>query len=115
MYMGKPGKPSSLRKFLEKWKGKEYTEEEAKMTNIKKCERVGCTLMIDHERKDGGGFRAKIVGISRRDPNIPTMPVTYTEVPKWILEEKSKQVPPPQRPQAALAGGPPKAEEDLGF
>ncbi|HLP41240.1 MAG TPA: hypothetical protein VK465_07010 [Fibrobacteria bacterium] len=119
-YMGKPGKSSNLRRFLEKWKGKEYTEEEAKATNIKKCEGQPCTLMIDHEPKDGGGFRAKIVGISRRDSSKPLVPITYTEVPKWIVEEKAKAVPPPNQqrqaqPQTAPAGVPPQAEDDLPF
>lgn len=113
-YMGKPGKSSNLRKFLEKWKGKEYTEEEAKATNIKKCEKVPCTLLVDHEPKEGGGFRAKIVGISRRDATKPLVPVTYTEVPKWVTEEKGKQVPAPKRQEAVTtpAGGPPQAEEE---
>lgn len=112
-YMGKPGKSSNLRKFLEKWKGKEYTEEEAKATNIKKCEGIPCTLLIDHEPKEGGGFYAKIVGISKRDATKPVVPVTYTEVPNWIIEEKSKQVPPPRQEQAQMApaGGPPSTAE----
>lgn len=112
-YMGKPGKSSNLRKFLEKWKGKEYTEEEAKATNIKKCEGQPCTLLIDHEPVDGGGFRAKIVGISRRNPVLPLVPVTYTEVPKWIVKEKAEQVPAPHQTQGATApvGGPPSEAE----
>lgn len=117
-YMGKPGKASNLRKFLEKWKEKAYTEEEAKATNIKKCEGMPCTLMIDHEPKDSGGLRAKIVGIRKRDPSKPLVPVTYTEVPKWIAEEKAKAVPPPQQtaaPKATQQATPAQQEDDLPF
>jgi hypothetical protein len=102
LYMGKPGKPSNLRKFLEKWKEKAYTEEEAKATDIKKCEGVPCTLTVTHEPKDGGGFRAKIVDIGKRNTQLPLVPRTYVEVPKWITEEKAKAVPPPLQ-QAAQA------------
>jgi hypothetical protein len=117
IYMGKKGKPSKLRLFLEKWKERAYTEEEASATNIKKCEGQPCTLNVDYEPKQDGTLRAVIVGISKRDPSKPPVPVTYTEVPKWIVEDKAKAVPPPKREMAttAAAGGPPPAEEDLPF
>jgi hypothetical protein len=117
-YMGKPGKPSDLRKFLEKWKGKDYTEDEAKATNIKKCEGVPCSLMIIHDKKDDGTPYARIASISKRDTSLPLVPVTYTDVPQWITKEKGRAVAPPQpkqdapKPlQPALAGGPPSSAE----
>ncbi len=121
LYMGKKGKPSNLRRFLEMWKGRPLTEEEAAKTNVKAIEGAGCTLIIAHKPKtDGSGhLRAEIVGISRRNPQAPAVARTYLDAPEWVLKEKAQAVPPPGKPQqqAAPTAGiqAPQQEDDLPF
>ncbi len=120
MYMGKSGKKSKLRDFLQCWRGATYTEEQAAKVNIKKLEGVGATLFIAHKPKDdGSGMRAEITNISRPRKDLPAVPRTYTETPEWVKKEKAQAVPPPGKPQqqaAPTAGGQaPQQEDDLPF
>lgn len=128
-YMGSEKKHSKLRLFLQSWRGSSpqaaITDEMAKVFSIKKCERVPCTLVISHvPRKDKTGNRAQIVGIGPRNPNVPVVPVTYLEVPKWVTEKKALALTPAQlaaaRPNIAPDAKPdriqpPPHEDDLPF
>jgi hypothetical protein len=45
-----------LRKFLEQWRGKAFTEDEAKRFDVSKLLGAPCTLTIVHTEKDGKTF-----------------------------------------------------------
>lgn len=55
---------SNLRKFLESWRGKGFTEEEAKKFDITKLLGVPCMLSIIHKTNKQGKLYAEISSIS---------------------------------------------------
>lgn len=56
---------STLRHDLKSWRGKDFTEAEAKSFDITRLMGVPCMLNVIHEpKKDGSGMRAKVAGIS---------------------------------------------------
>lgn len=54
---------ASLRKFLESWRGKGFSEEEAKKFNIVKLIGVACMLNVIHKPKKDGNMRLDIASI----------------------------------------------------
>lgn len=110
-YMGSAKKHSKLRQFLQSWAGPkpnaQITDEKAAQMNIKKWERYPCTLIIGHipHKTAPGILTAKILGIGPRDPSQPIVPITYTEVPKWILDAKEEA-----RKMAAVHGFDPQGQ-----
>lgn len=62
---------ATLRAFLKNWRGKDFTDEEAKSFDIEKLIGAPCMLNITHKtKKDGSGVYAEIGSIS-------TMPKGY--------------------------------------
>lgn len=55
---------AGLRKSLESWRGKGFSEEEAKAFDITKLLGVPCMLNIIHKEKQGGGINAVISSVS---------------------------------------------------
>src|SRR6478752_7885574 len=55
---------AGLRKSLESWRGKGFSEEEAKAFDITKLLGKPCMLNIIHKEKQGGGVNAVISSIS---------------------------------------------------
>lgn len=56
---------STLRGFLKNWRGKDFTDEEAKSFDIEKLISAPCMLNITHKtKKDGSGVYAEIGSIS---------------------------------------------------
>ena len=55
---------ASLRKFLESWRGKNFTEEEAKKFDITKLLGVQCMINVIHHTAKNGNIYAQIGGIS---------------------------------------------------
>jgi hypothetical protein len=121
-YMGSAKKHSKLRQFLQAWIGAkaQITDELAAKMNIKRWERRSCTLIIGNiPHKDAPNILvSKILGIGPPDPNAPRVPITYTEVPKWIVDAKEEARkmaamrgfdPQDQRPDRMAAAVPPGA------
>jgi hypothetical protein len=62
---------ATLRNFLKNWRGKDFTEEEAKAFDIERLIGAPCMLNITHKaKKDGSGVYAEIGSVS-------TMPKGY--------------------------------------
>lgn len=56
---------STLRSFLKNWRGKDFTDEEAKAFDIEKLVGAPCMLNITHKtKKDGSGIYAEIGSVS---------------------------------------------------
>lgn len=56
---------ATLRNFLKNWRGKDFTEEEAKSFDIEKLVGAPCMLNITHKtKKDGSGVYAEIGSVS---------------------------------------------------
>lgn len=115
------GEGSALRTFLENWRKSPYTPEEIPGFTLRKVIGKGCTLLINHKKKQNGDPRAEIVGISA--PKGQTPPVTMQDVPEWVQKKIAGQVKMQKVTQAAVgaAGAPPSsagappAEEYLPF
>jgi len=56
---------STLRQFLESWRGKGFTDEESKLFDITKLLGIDCMLSIIHKESKNGGNYADISSISR--------------------------------------------------
>ena len=95
---------SNLRKFLESWRGKQFTEEEAKAFDVTKLLGIACLLTIVHKKKaDGTGDYADITSVVALpkqmpvDPQInPTFEFNYSEpfdkvkfesLPEWLRKK----------------------------
>jgi len=66
---------STLRKMLEGWRGKVYTEEEARKVDLTKLLGQPCMLTVVHkEKQGGGGSYATINSISGLPKGIPCPP-----------------------------------------
>ena len=63
---------STLRGFLKNWRGKDFTDEEAKSFDIEKLISAPCMLNITHKtKKDGSGVYAEIGSISTMPKGLP--------------------------------------------
>lgn len=85
---------ATLRKFLESWRGKGFTEEEAKKFNIAKLIGVPCLLNIIHKTSKSGNIYADIASVSLM-PKVMTCPEQINESviftinqPDWGIFEK---------------------------
>jgi hypothetical protein len=98
-YQGKPfliyqsytlslNEKANLRKDLESWRGKTFTEEEAKGFDIEKLLNIPCTLNIVH-KTTSNGTRARISGVMPKQKSaealIPTLEKDW--MPKWVEEK----------------------------
>jgi hypothetical protein len=88
MYMGEG---SSLRAFMESWRGRLYQQEELKNFTLKKCLYQPITILVIHEKKKSDGtMKASIAGVLPAKGMVWTP--TYLDEPEWIKKEKAKQV-----------------------
>jgi hypothetical protein len=101
MFMGNnaKGAASALKVFIQGWRGRPLTEAELQNFSLRQVLSRPCILMIAHVPKLDGTMKADIVSILPAPPGVGWAP-TYLEVPKWIADEKARQVYPQQ------AGGP---------
>jgi len=96
---------SNLRKFLEGWRGKGFTEEEAKSFDITKLLGIPCMLSVIHKTSKAGKLYAEISSISAPMKGITVAPqinksfewnydnfdiFVFNELPTW-LQDKMKQ------------------------
>jgi hypothetical protein len=82
---------ANLRKDLESWRGKAFTDEEAKGFDIEKLVNIPCTLNVIMHTANGKE-RARISGIMPKqkaaEPLIPELEKDWC--PKWIEEAMGK-------------------------
>jgi hypothetical protein len=113
------GKDNDFRKFIEQWKGKVLTDEEAKDFNLGKLRGVGATLIIVHamgKGKNSGRTYANIAGIAPPKKDAAKVQVTYIDTPDWITKKKAAAVPAPAKHGQQQSAPPAPAEEpDLPF
>lgn len=63
---------ATLRQFLKNWRGKDFTEDEAKSFDVEKLIGAPCMLNITHKtKKDGSGVYAEIGSISNLPKGLP--------------------------------------------
>lgn len=97
---------ANLRKDLEGWRGKSFTETELKGFDIEKLVGVNCMLNIIHNEKG----KAKISGISKMMNGLmPLIPENKRSTPEWLKMFTDKAVP---NPYAESENG---HDEDIPF
>ena len=78
---------STLRNFLKNWRGKDFTEEEAKAFDVEKLLGAPCMLNITHKtKKDGSGVYAEIGSVSSLPKGL-VCPPQENETYIWTYED----------------------------
>lgn len=82
---------AALRKFLESWRGKSYTEEQAKQgVPVHKLVSVGALLSVEHKKSAAGRTYAKIKSISPLPKQMTAPELTgYERAPFWADRKKA--------------------------
>jgi hypothetical protein len=100
------GEKANLRKDLQAWRGKSFTEDELRGFDVAKLLGVPCTLSVTHTEKNGRTYTnvASLGGIPKgmekpTAENGVTLydndnPGTFENLPKWLREKISGQVEP---------------------
>lgn len=93
---------SNLRKDLESWRGRPFTEEEAKKFDVSRVLGAAAVINVIHKEKQGGGKTAIIASIAplmkgQKCPDKISAPLIYdmqnpdpgvfNVLPKWVQEE----------------------------
>lgn len=95
---------SNLRKVLESWRGRPYTEEEAQDVDLSKLLGVGAQIQIMHKPKQNGEMKAVVENVlplpkGVQMPPVETMlfdlddPATYSvfnQLPEWVQKRISQ-------------------------
>jgi len=96
---------SNLRKDLQRWRSKSFTEDELKGFHLSKLLGVNCTLFVQHrESKTTGNTYAfvesvmPLKGVDKREPENPTVYYDMDEhgknlpktIPDWVIEVVSE-------------------------
>lgn len=103
-YTASLGEKANLRKDLQSWRGRAFTEEELKGFDISRLLRVGATISIVHNHKDGKTY-ANIGAIGALPKGMSALSVEgepllydpdtndgFDRLPKWLREKIDAQV-----------------------
>lgn len=103
-YTASLGEKSNLRKDLQSWRGRAFTEAELKGFDISKLLGVGATISIVHNHKEGKTY-ANIGAIGGLPKNMPAIQVengtmlydpdhldTFEKLPKWLQDKITAQI-----------------------
>lgn len=82
-------KKANLRKDLDSWRGRPFTEEEAAGFPVEKVIDAPCTLSISHVQKTDGGVYAKVVGVSGVPKGMSVAVLTHKPVHYEIAMEEN--------------------------
>lgn len=129
--LGKKTKPSNLRKDLDSWRGRPFTEEEAAGFPIEKIINAPCMLSIVHYQKRDMAIGAKIIAITGVHKSMQVPELTretlhyeidfgkgdqFKALPEWIQSKISRCIewcPSSQAvPEAAAEVEPEPVEDD---
>lgn len=101
-YTASTNEKGNLRRDLEAWRGRPFSDEEIKLFKIGKLIGVGCLLTVIHKKSQKGSVYATITGIMKpmKDQVIPpavNAPIVYeieekeggnfARLPDWIKDE----------------------------
>lgn len=104
-YTASMNEKATLRKHLEGWRGKSFTDDEAAAFDVGKLLGVACMLTVVEEERDGKSY-SNISGIGKlpRSINTPIAendliyfdedsgPKEYEALPQWLREKIDKQI-----------------------
>jgi len=102
-YAGKPfmlskyytlslGRKANLRKDLESWRGKAFTDQELKGFDVEVLKGVNCLLNVIQEPGADGKERSKIASISPVMKGMAKLEIFNTEPPEWIDKKRKESI-----------------------
>ena len=89
MYTASLHKKANLRKEMESWRGKTFTEDQLKGFDMEAVVGANCYLNISHNVKDDKTY-TNINGIMPLPKGIPAIKAVGQPAPKWLLERQEK-------------------------
>lgn len=113
------GDKANLRKDLESWRGKPFTEDELKSGfDLEKLYGVNCYIGIKHEadKKDATKIYANVTAILPLPKGVEKIQPLRTReepAPKWVLDKAAQAVPAPIDANEALVIA--ELEDDIPF
>lgn len=128
-YTASLGEKANLRKDLQSWRGKVFTDEEIKGFDISNLLAKGATITVTHKESNGKTYAnvASVGGIPRGMEPPPVegeaiifdtdAPTNADKLPKWLREKVEKRVPAPGEadPPEQRGYGPGQEGHILGF
>lgn len=104
-YTASLSEKANLRKDLQAWRGRAFTEDELLKFDISKLLGAPATITVTHKPKEGGGVYSNITSVGgipkgMEKPKVegdPLMygdedPGSYDRLPKWLKEKVDNQV-----------------------
>lgn len=104
-YTASLGEKANLRKDLQAWRGKTFTEEELRKFDISKLLGVAATITVTHKPKESGGVYANVTSVGGLPKGMPRPEVegdpliygdedrgSFDKLPKWLREKIEQQV-----------------------
>ncbi len=98
------GEKANLRKDLESWRGKVFTDEELKGFDLEKLKGANCTLnVVSYTKRDGSGG-VKVSGVMPAQKGEVKMFAINTLPPDWVAERRKENA--KNAPEAESANAP---------
>ena len=83
---------ANLRKDLESWRGKEFTEDELKGFDLENLIGANCFLNIIEGKKQDGTMRAQIASINPIAAGMEKLVIFNKKAPDWIEKKRSQSI-----------------------
>ena len=106
---------ANLRKDLESWRGKAFTEEELAGFDVEKLIGVNCLLNIISYKKKDGTEGTKIGSISKMISGMNNIEIQNKKPPEWIQREREKSTEHEEEMKQYDQTVTPEGEDDLPF
>lgn len=106
---------ANLRKDLESWRGKSFTEDELKGFDLEKLIGINCMVnIVEHTRQDGR-VGQKIGSIAQKMKVLPDIQKINQKPPAWIDEKRKESIEFMNQGGAFSDGAPIPSTEDVPF
>jgi len=83
---------ANLRRYLESWRGKAFTEQELKGFDLERLKGVNCLLNIVGSKKSDNSETQKIAAIMPLVKGTPLIKVFNKAAPEWVAKKRAQSV-----------------------
>jgi hypothetical protein len=106
---------ANLRKDLEAWRGRSFTDEELKGFDLEKLIGINCMVNIVEHTKQDGRTGQKIGSIAPKMKALPDIQKINQKPPAWIDEKRKESIEYAQQGGAFSDSAPPPNDSDIPF